>query len=173
MNKYILYIDFSTEILVLGLYDQKKLINYIIKENKFKFVENSVEIFFNFLHKNNISINQIISIYTSNGPGYFTGLICSFILVHTISLLNTKINIYYSNSLDIQRMFNKKITSKINYSLNNFYILQNKKKFSENLKINFNVENYNSISKFIHKFPNYKRKFKRLKKNKLLEKWKL
>lgn len=104
---YSLLIDTHDKDVLLVLYKDGKVLDYINKESNMRHSEVTMPSLVELINKNGITINDINEIYTVVGPGSFTGVRIGVVIAKTIAYLlkkpircMTSIDIlYYSNGL--------------------------------------------------------------------------
>ncbi len=149
---YNLFFDTSTNYLVIGLFNNNKMIQNKILKNTKKHSENAVEYLFDFLRSNNINLNEIKSIYFTIGPGSFMGLRTSLTTIKTIKFCYPNIHLMSINTLYFLSKKGKSIP-KIEFGKNKSYftVFNN-----QNILIEEQIVDNETFNEIITNFKDYK-----------------
>ncbi len=115
-----LFIDTSAKFLVLILEYKNKIVDTIFMDGNKKHTEQTLEQINKLFQKNQITWNQISSIYVTVGPGSYTGVRVGLTIVKTIKILNSKIKILGINSL-LYQLGKNSGSCAISFTMNKYY----------------------------------------------------
>ncbi len=167
-----LFLDTSNKYLIIILENNNKIIDNIFIDGDRKHTEQTIEKIEELFQKNNINWNLIKNIYTTSGPGSYTGVRVGLTIAKTIKIINKSINIYEINSLYFQAGLNN-VVSLLDAKSNKYYscTFENGKKISDiSLKDVNKIENINNHKKivdyknidYIKNFLDLKNKFNKI-----------
>lgn len=94
-----IFIDTSNRYLILILESNKKIIDSLMCNGEGKHTEQTMEKINIMFKKNGIKWNDILAIYTTSGPGSYTGVRVGLTIAKTIKIINQQIKVYVINSL--------------------------------------------------------------------------
>ncbi|AGR40873.1 tRNA (adenosine(37)-N6)-threonylcarbamoyltransferase complex dimerization subunit type 1 TsaB [Spiroplasma taiwanense] len=145
------FIDTSNTKLVLILEHNNIIIDSLIMENQFKVSDIVFTEIEKFLQKNNLTLKNLKNLYTTRGPGSYTGIRVAITILKTLKLINPFYNIFLISSLAFQAELNDSI-SILDAKGNKSYIGIYSK--GENIILDQLVPN-ELIEEFKQQFPNY------------------
>lgn len=147
-----LFIDTSTDFLILILEKNNKIIGKIYQNNMRCHIEKTLPTIKKLLNFNKLKLKDINNFYLTIGPGSYTGIRIPIIIIKTIKIINNIINVYVINTLIYQAGLDN-VISMIDAKGGKWYFAV----------INDGVEiiksqlfDYKICLKIINKFPNYK-----------------
>ena len=162
MQTFNIFIDCSTPYLIFVIYDNKyNLLEYKKIKTESKYLTFIKTYFFKILSKYSINHKNVSNIYTTIGPGSYTGIRVCNSVVKTFKFLNNEIKIYSIDSLKLINMYVKNIPVLINFSKKKYvcYFYYSKMILSEPIIFLKFDKNYNNIFEILNNFNKYKMYF--------------